>query len=288
MSGHPSDSDRGAPWSLALHEELTRRLAGGERLAIATVIEARGSGPREVGTKMLVDVEGRPSFSIGGGPLEASVIAACREALAEGRPRRLRLDLTEEGERSVGMTCGGTVEVLIEVAAPPRRMVVFGAGHVGRALAQVAANTGFAVEVVDDRPEWLDAQAFPAGVTLNRNRLAHDVELPELADDDCVVVMTRCHATDLEILSALQPRRFAYLGLIGSRRKVITAMGRLREREVEADWLASIHGPIGLDIGAETPAEIAVSILAEVLAVLRGRSAPGPLSITDREAGEGA
>lgn len=261
-----------AGWSLRLHGELVRLLGAGERVAVATVIRGRGSRPRAAGAKMLVREDGRSSGSVGGGALEASVVADCREALAGGGLALRRYDLVEDGERSVGMTCGGSMEVLIEVHEPPQRLVVFGAGHVGRALAAAASVAGLSLLVVDDREQWLAPEAFPEGAALHRCGRDYASDLPELQAADCVAVMTRCHATDVEVLAEVARVRPRYCGLIGSRRKILTAFAALEERGVDRAWLETLHAPIGLDIGAETPGEIGLAVAAQVVRALR--SAP--------------
>ena len=261
--------------ALAVHEDLARLLAEGRRVAVATVVRARGSHPRSVGAKMLVFDDGRTAHTIGGGPLEASIIEDARAALAGADPGIHRYDLSESGERSVGMTCGGSVEVFIEVEEPPQRLVVFGAGHVGRAVARAAHVAGFALTVVDDRSEWLAAEAFPPGTALHRCRRDYSSDLPAIPAQACIAVMTRCHDTDVSVLGALggaatgarDPR---YIGLMGSRRKVARAFKLLESQGISRDWLATIHAPIGLAIGAETPGEIAIAVVAEIVSVLRG------------------
>jgi xanthine dehydrogenase accessory factor len=258
-----------AGWCLRFHEELVRLLSAGERVAVATVVRGRGSRPRSAGAKMIVREDGRSLFSIGGGALEASVVASCREVLAGGPAKLERYELSESGEDSVGMTCGGTMEVFIELHEPPQRLVVFGAGHVGRSLAGAAAVAGLSLLVVDDRADWLEARAFPEGAALHRCGRDYASDLPSLREADCVAVMTRCHATDVSVLQAVARTRPRYVGMIGSKRKVVTAFEALEELGVERDWLESIHAPIGLDIGAQTPGEIGLAVAAEVVQVLR-------------------
>ena len=220
---------------------------------------------------MLVTDDGRTFFSIGGGPLEASVVADCRRALDRGTTGVATYDLAEHGERAVGMTCGGSVDVWIDVEEPARRLVVFGGGHVGRALARTARQVGLAVTVVDDREDWLVPADFPEGVALRRCPSDYASDLPEPGPADLAAVMTRCHATDVPVLAHLARCRPGYVGLIGSRRKVLTAFRQLEEvHGVDRAFLDGVHAPIGLDIGARTPAEIAVAVTAEIVAHVRG------------------
>lgn len=274
MSDTQAPRRHGAAREGLLHaESLARLLAGGCRVAVATVVRARGSHPRGVGAKMLVPDEGPPELSIGGGALEASVIADCRGVLAGAEPGIRRYELAESGELAVGMTCGGLVEIFIDVEEPPLRLVIFGAGHVGRAVAAAARVAGLALTVVDDRQEWLDPSAFPPGTALHRCSRDYADALPPVPSSACAVVMTRCHETDVSVLEQLATSRPRHVGFMGSRRKVLRAFEVLRARGVDAAWLESVRAPIGLAIGAETPGEIGIAVVAEIVASLRGASA---------------
>jgi xanthine dehydrogenase accessory factor len=258
--------------SLEFYDEVTRRLRAGRRLALATVIARQGSTPRRVGARMIVDATGAVAFTIGGGAFEALVIEDAREALRRGLGFEKEYRFTESGEHATGMVCGGSVRVLIEIVEPPARLVIFGAGHVGAALARLAPGLGFHVTVVDDRPREL--AALPDGV--DRVQAPPDFAggLPEIPPGGFVAVVTRCHRTDLQAVRHALSGSAAYVGLIGSRRKVATLRARAAEAGVSPEALASLKAPIGLPIAAETPEEIAVSIAAELIAVRRGAAAP--------------
>jgi xanthine dehydrogenase accessory factor len=260
-----------------LHAEIARLLQAGERVAVATVIRGRGSHPREAGAKMLVRSDGSTLGSVGGGALEASVIADCGAALASGDRRTTTYDLSEAGPHSVGMTCGGSVDVFVDVLEPAARLFVFGAGHVGRALAQAASLVGLALTVVDDRADWLQPEAFPRGAALHRCNREYAADLPDVPATALAAVMTRCHATDIAVLRHLARTPPRYTGMIGSRRKVLRAYRVLEGQGVERAWLDTIRAPIGLRIGAETPAEIAIAVVAEIVQLLReGATAEAP------------
>ena len=256
--------------SLAVHEDLARLLAEGRRVAVATIVRARGSHPREVGSKMLVVEEGGACHTVGGGPLEASIIADCRAALSGQGSGLHRYDLTESGENSVGMTCGGSDEAFIDVEEPPQRLIIFGAGHVGRAVAQVAHVAGLALTIVDDRAEWLAPEAFPPGTALHRCGRDYGADLARVAPSSLCVVMTRCHETDVTVLEALSRVGPRHVGFMGSRRKVARAWSVLESRGVSRVFLDSVRAPIGLKLGAETPGEIGVAVVAEIVELLRG------------------
>lgn len=258
--------------------EVTRALVSvleGSRpgpVALATVIAASGSAPQQVGARLLLFADGTMIGTVGGGAIEAQVLAACREALRDGAPRRIAASLV----RDLGMCCGGSMEVLVERVEAEERLILIGAGHVSQAIAPVARGVGLRVVVVDDRDELLAHPAFAAA-----SRLSYDVDelgaaLPELGERDYVVIATRDHARDEQALAHLLRRPHRYLGMIGSRRKVHAILARLLRREAElgrpAPDLGRLRAPVGLALGGRTPAEIAVSVIAEVLAVRHGGS----------------
>lgn len=263
--------------TLAFFEEVTRRLRAGRPLALATILDRQGSAPRRAGARMIIEADGGIAFSVGGGAFEALLIEDARRALAEGRGFEKEYRFTESGEHATGMVCGGSVRVLVEIVEPPAALFVFGAGHVGREVAHLGARLGFAVTVVDDRAAELDPRRLPEGA-----RRVHAGEefgggLPPIPDGASVAIVTRCHRTDLEAVRHAAVSGAAYVGLIGSRRKVATVMERAAQSGVPADRLEAVRAPIGLPIGAETPEEIAVSILAEIIAVRRGGAAAAAL-----------
>lgn len=263
--------------TLAFFEEVTRRLRAGRALAIATILDRQGSAPRRAGARMIVEAGGATAFSVGGGAFEALVVEDARRALAEGRGFEKEYRFTESGEHATGMVCGGSVRVLVEIVAPPAPLWVFGAGHVGREVAHLGARLGFAVTVVDDRPTELDPKHLPEGAAVVLAAEQFSAGLPPIPDGAYVAIVTRCHRTDLQAVRHAAVSGAAYVGLIGSRRKVATVRARAAEAGTPPERLDRLHAPIGLPIGAETPAEIAVSILAEIIAVHRGGAAAGAL-----------
>jgi xanthine dehydrogenase accessory factor len=263
--------------TLAFYEEVARRLRQGRRLAIATVVARQGSAPRSSGARMIVEQDGAIAWSVGGGAFEALVIADAREAIRTGRGFEKEYRFREAGEGATGMVCGGTVRVFVEVAVPPEPLFVFGAGHVGRALARAAAPLGFRVTVVDDRERELTAADLPPETERILAGPEFSSGLPAIPPGAYVAIVTRCHRTDLEAVRHAVGRGAAYVGLIGSRRKVATVVARATEAGTPTEDLAPLRAPIGLPIGAETPEEIAVSIAAEIVAVRRGAMAASTL-----------
>lgn len=251
----------------AFHRELVNLLEAGCRCATATLVDSKGSTPAKQGHRLIVLPGGAIRFTLGGGPLEAMVIADCLEQLASGTHALREYRLVPEGELAVGMVCGGTARVFIEVHEPEPQLMVFGAGHVGLEILRMAPALGLACTVVDDRAEMLTADRLPESVRSVCCPSAFSGDLPETRAGGFVVIVTRCHETDREVLARLAGRDLAYLGMIGSRRKVRVVMDELRERGIPAASLEKVRAPIGLELGALTPAEIALSILAEIVAV---------------------
>jgi len=256
-------------------EEIYRRLAEmAERCeagVLATVIDAALSTPRGAGAKMIVHADGRLTGTVGGGAAEARVVAAAHEVLADGRCRRLALDL----DGPVGV-CGGRMEVFLEPVLTTRPFVVVGAGHVGRALLEVGGALPFRFLLVDDRPELLQAAAGRPGVTTLLavpDALAAAVDV---AADGAVLIASRSHALDAAYAGAILDaeraagREFGFCGIVGSGAKAARIRDALTDAGHDAGRVSRLQMPVGVEVGGVAPAEIAVSVLAEVLAVLRG------------------
>jgi xanthine dehydrogenase accessory factor len=262
--------------------EVYRRIAelaeAGSEFAVATVVATGGSSPREAGAKMLILPGSETIGSVGGGRLEKLVLDDAAAALADGASVVKHYTLEAEHEGGIGMVCGGDVDVFIEVHKAPRRLLVCGAGHVGRALAHAAALVGMPVRVVDSRKDFADSAGFPPSVRVVNADPASEEVASLVSENTSVVIATHTHESDLAALRNLLRRGAAYIGMIGSKRKVKTIFDKLQEEGFGEEELAQVHSPIGLDIGAETPQEIAVSILAEIIHDYR-KSGPSPESM---------
>jgi xanthine dehydrogenase accessory factor len=252
---------------------VTDALERGEPAALVTIVSTTGSTPQRVGAKMLVFADGRIVGTIGGGCYENDAFWKAREAITNRKPQLVHYELDDDFAQESGLVCGGQMDVYIEPIEPSPELYIVGAGHVGFHLARVAHEVGFRVHVVDDREKFANRERFPHAVEIVVEDIPAWIARTTLAAHAYAVIVTRGHTNDLEALRALAPRELRYLGLIGSRAKVARIYEQLVEDNMSADSLKHVHAPIGLDIGAVTPQEIAVSILAELIAVKHGKMA---------------
>jgi len=248
-------------------------LERGEAAALVTIVATHGSTPQRVGAKMLVYADGRTIGTIGGGCYENDAFGKAREAIANRRPQLLHYELADDFAQETGLICGGQMDVYIEPIEPSPELYIIGAGHVGFHLARLAEEVGFRVTVVDDRVKFANAERFPNAAEIVVDDIPGWVARTRLPLHAYVVIVTRGHTNDLEALRALAPHDLRYLGLIGSRAKVARIFEALKTDRMPDEHLQRVHAPIGLDIGAVTPQEIAVSILAELIAVKHGKFA---------------
>jgi xanthine dehydrogenase accessory factor len=250
----------------AVRRALIQALEKNTPAALATVVKTTGSSPRAVGAKMLVYADGSIVGSVGGGEVELQVIEAARAALGDGRTRYLDFSLANL-ERGEAMICGGEMDIFVEPLLTAPTLVIAGAGHVGAACAELGKFLGFRVVVLDDRPEFLSREKFPTADELHAGDLLELLRATEITPRSYVVLATRAHALDAELLGAVLETPAAYIGMLGSERRARMMMEQLKEKGVSAEALARVHAPIGLEIAAETPQEIAVSVMAQVIQV---------------------
>jgi xanthine dehydrogenase accessory factor len=255
-------------------------LERGEPAALVTIVSTTGSTPQRVGAKMLVFGDGRIVGTIGGGCYENDAFGKAREAIASRAPQIVHYELSDDFAQETGLICGGQMDVYIEPIEPSPELYVIGGGHVGFHLARVAHEVGFRVHVIDDREKFANAERFPTAAEVIVDDIPSWIARVSLPPHAYAVIVTRGHTNDLEALRALAPRELRYLGLIGSRAKVARIFDALVADRMPADALKRVHAPIGLDIGAVTPQEIAVSILAELIAVKHGKSHPTSMKWT--------
>lgn len=259
-------------------EAALRADESGEPAALVTIVSTEGSTPRKAGAKMLVFADGRAVGTIGGGCVEAEVTWRARQAIQERRVTTASFELTGDATGEDGLLCGGRMQVLIEPVEGRPTLCLFGAGHVARPLAGMAKACGFRVEVADDRVLFASRERFPEADQIVVDGLAEAAAAFHLGPNSYAVVVTRGHKGDAEALRVVLGKGLRFVGLLGSKSKMVQVFAALEQLGVPTDELARIHCPVGLDIGAETPEEIAVSILAEMIAIRRGKP-PGPRSM---------
>lgn len=250
---------------------IAEALERGETAALVTIIRTNGSTPQRVGAKMLVFADGRTVGTIGGGCYENNAFWKAREVITSRRPTVLKYELTDDLAEESGLICGGQMEIYIEPIEPNPSLCIFGAGHVAYHLAPIAHSVGFKVSVIDDREKFANVDRFPDAAAIVVDSIPDWLHRTELPASAYVVILTRGHRHDLDALRSLAARDLRYIGLIGSRAKVQRLYDTLLQESMPPECLRRVHAPIGLDIGAVTPAEIAVSILAELIAVKNGR-----------------
>ncbi|MCO5186003.1 MAG: XdhC family protein [Anaerolineae bacterium] len=253
--------------TLSLLKELAQAQESGKHVALATVVKARGSTPRNAGAKMLVYADGRTSGTIGGGEMESRVVAEALAALADGKPRLVPYTLVDPAQGDPGV-CGGEMEIYVEPYLPPETVFVIGCGHVGQAVAELAHWLGYRVVVTDDREELVSAETITA-----------DLHLPGTIEDALaqftvtsnthIVVVTRNVLIDRRILPHLVKTPAQFIGVMGSRRRWTHTRSLLLEDGLTETELERFHSPLGLELNAETPKEIAVSIMAEIIMLRR-------------------
>ena len=259
-----------------IYEQIVQLRRDGRRGAVATIVNVRGSIPSFKTAKMLVRDDGSIVGTIGGGCVEADVWQAAREVMDSEKPRSVTFDLNQDPKYDTGLVCGGTLEVFIEPILPPALLYIFGAGHVAANLCQVAANAGFDPIVTDDRTSYATKERFPAAREVRALDFDEATKQLDPSETSYIVIVTRGHRDDMRLLRWAVRTRARYIGMIGSKRKVIGIFKTLREEGVPAHLFDRVHAPIGLDIGAVTPEEIAVAITAELIAFRRHAGAGLP------------
>jgi xanthine dehydrogenase accessory factor len=251
-----------------LFEEIVRMRRAGQRGALATIVHTNGSIPSYESSRMLVREDGSSLGTIGGGCVEADVWAAAREVMHKEAPRKLLFHLNNEATYDNGLICGGTVEIFVEPILPQPILYLFGAGHVSTAVAKAAQAVGFGVGVIDDREAFANPQRFPMAQEFFTS---YDDAFAKLqpTSSSYLVIVTRGHKEDMRVLAWAVRTKARYVGMIGSRRKVLSVYKALEKEGYAMEEFERVYAPMGIDIGALSPDEIAVSIVAELVAVRR-------------------
>lgn len=252
-----------------VYEEIVKLRREGRRGAVATIVNVRGSIPSFKTAKMLVRDDGSIFGTIGGGCVEAEVWQAARQVMEEEKPRTLTFNLNQDPKYDTGLVCGGTLDIFVEPILPRALLYIFGAGHVSASLYRIARDAGFEITVIDDRESYANRERFPGAQEVIAEDFDVAMQKVGSADSAYIVIVTRGHRDDMRILRWAVQTKARYVGMIGSKRKTIAVFRELVKEGLAENLFDRVHAPIGLDIGAVTPEEIAVSITAELIAVRR-------------------
>jgi len=255
-----------------LFEEIVKMRRAGQRGALATIVHTNGSIPSYESSRMLVREDGSISGTIGGGCVEAEVWAAAKEVMRKESPRKMVFNLNNEASYDNGLICGGTLEVFVEPILPQPMLYLFGGGHVSMAVAKAATAAGFGIGVVDDREAFANAERFPMATDIHTS-YEDAFEKIHPSASNYLLIVTRGHREDMRVLAWAVRAEARYVGMIGSKRKVLSVYKALENDGYKPEEFERVFAPMGLEIGALSPEEIAVSIVAELIAVRRNAQA---------------
>ncbi len=258
------------PMATDIFAEISKLRREGRKGALATIIQVQGSIPSYESSKILVRDDGSIVGTVGGGCVEAEVWSVAQDVMRDEKPRRLHFNLNQQPEYDSGLICGGSLDIFVEPILATPTVLIFGAGHVSLYVSKIASVAGFDTVVVDDREAFANPQRFPEAAETHAGPWEEIFPKLRTSEFTYLVITTRGHKGDLTCLrwALTQPAR--YIGMIGSRRKFIEIAKVLEGEGVPPEQLERVHSPVGLDIGALTPEEIAVAIVAEMIAARRG------------------
>ena len=259
-----------------IYEEITKLRKAGRKGALATIIQVQGSIPSYESSKILVRDDGSIVGTVGGGCVEAEVWSVAQDVMREERPRRLHFNLNQNPEYDEGLVCGGSLDIFVEPILATPTLYLFGGGHVSLSISKVASIAGFDTVIIDDRTAFANKERFPEAVETHAGPWEEILPKLTLNEFSYVVIATRGHKADLACLRWAVATPARYVGMVGSKRKLIEFYKVLEREGFPAAQLERVHSPVGLDIGALTPQEIAVSVVAEIIAVRRGATATLP------------
>ncbi len=257
-----------------IFEEVAMLRREHKTAALATVVGGEKGSPGKTGFRMLVYPDGKISGTVGGGLLEAKVREEALRCISDKKPRLLELVLDSESANSIEALCGGKVKIFVEPIQSISTLYIFGGGHIAVPLVQFAKTLDFTAIVVDDRQEFANKDRFPHADEVKFGDFSKVIKSIEFHENDYVVIITHGHEHDEEVLKACLSKAMlpSYIGMIGSREKIDITNSHLRDHGIQEQLIRKVKAPIGLNIGAQTPAEIALSIAAEIVAHRYGRT----------------
>lgn len=252
-----------------IYEEVVRLRRLGQKCALATIVQVNGSIPSYESAKLLVREDGSMIGTIGGGCVEAEVWNAAREVMENERPRHMNFSLGQDAAYDNGLICGGQLNVFIEPVVPQPRAFIFGAGHISKSLSKVANLAGFATVIVDNRDAFANRERFPEADEIFAEEYEDVFAKLNIRDTSYLIIVTRGHRDDMRVLRWAVGTPAKYISMIGSKRKVIGVVKELEKEGIPRDAFKRIFAPMGFDIGAITPEEIAISVVSEMIAARR-------------------
>ena len=252
-----------------IFDEIQKMRQEGRKAALATIVQIRGSVPSFQSAKMLIRDDGSTLGSVGGGCVEAEVWTAAQDVIRDEKSKVMSFDLTDESMAESGLICGGKVEIFVEPILPTPKMVLFGAGHIATQVSKIATIAGFKTTVVDNRPVYANAERFPEAEAIYPDSFERAFEELVPNENTYIVIVTRGHQEDQNVLRWAVQTNARYIGMIGSKRKIRSIAEQLESEGIPRERLERVYMPVGLDISAVLPEEIAVAIVAEVIHVRR-------------------
>jgi xanthine dehydrogenase accessory factor len=253
-----------------IYKKVNELIAENQQAVITTIVNATEGTPRKIGAKMLVLADGSILGTVGGGMFEKKVIDEAVKIIKTGEPMMINEDLSPS-PGGLGAVCGGAISIFLEPIIKTSKLFIFGAGHVGKAIAEMAQFLDFSLHIIDDRPEWANKENYPMNCTLWTGNMFDSAENIPTDKNSHIIILTRSWKLDEGIFKRVLRREYAYLGVIGSSNKIKTHRENLAmEGFIDEDY-NRVYAPIGIPIGAYSPHEIAISILGEVIAVMKGK-----------------
>jgi xanthine dehydrogenase accessory factor len=252
-----------------LYDEIVRLRKLGQKCALATIVQVKGSIPSYESAKLLVREDGSIFGTIGGGCVEAEVWNVAREVMEQEKPRHLNFSLGQDAAYDNGLICGGQLNIFVEPVIPQPRAYIFGGGHVSKSISKVANIAGFSTVIIDDREAFANAERFPEAEATYAEEYEAVFPKLEVNSSSYLIIVTRGHRDDMRVLRWAVTTQAKYISMIGSKRKTISVVKELEKEGLPREAFERIFAPMGLEIGSESPEEIAVSVVAEMIAVRR-------------------
>jgi len=252
-----------------IYDEIVRLRKAGQKCAVATIVQVNGSIPSFESAKMLVREDGSMVGTIGGGCVEAEVWNAAREVIETEKPRHLTFSLGQDAAYDNGLICGGQLNIFVEPVTPQPKAIIFGGGHVSKSISKVANIAGFASTIVDDREAFANPERFPEAEATHAAPYEEVFDKLAITSNTFVIIVTRGHRDDMRVLKWAVTTGAKYIAMIGSKRKTISVIHELEKEGMRRELFEKIFAPMGLEIGAESPEEIAIAVVAEMIAVRR-------------------